>query len=267
MSRRSKSRYYHSSQAISTRFFSLSISTHHWLNSKQSHLESNSKIARKSAYSKPTSNTSKGFTFCQVSPSICPAEVNTTTILKQIVSLFIKQHSYARDNVHRVIPFNEIHILAMKTSFCGTTKLTTIIAGFSFCEVSQSICPTEASRDTTALEKYTPLSALRESHALNVPWIPPAALPLLFQPPPCTMYAASVRLSSFTKHYTEWNYTTSYLFPRTSAEPKRTLRLKQQQKYDGNDIKRPTDVLTSIPFSIRSDASDRERYKISLCSY
>lgn len=134
-------------------------------------------------------NTSEGSSFSEVSPSICPAEVYmyTATNVKE-TPLASFQTSLLRDKPPERIPllfgwsassqspkipplnaiFNE-HLMEKsrsRTSFIkpnhafikDRTYHNTASEGSSLCEVSPSICPTEAFLDTAALEEKSLLA-------------------------------------------------------------------------------------------------------------
>lgn len=232
----------------------------------------------------------RGLFLDQVSPSICPAEVfiDITAVLRKFPFLFTTQHwhpsftshTYEMSLLHPSITPIYIHEALLSTntkshiSFTMDNKKFIIIAGFSLCEVSQSICPTEAKLDTATLEKRTILAepkllrTLLAWRSLESPRFIQISATVTTPPPPPLTSVSTAQLSTIHRHYltTDGLFSSHSKVSRVAGERTRKHFTKQQQKHHGvRDGTRTAVLLTTdshqlvIRIHVKTTVSDRER--------
>lgn len=225
--------------------------------------------------------TNEGSVFCQVSPSICPAEVHidTAVILKTIPIAFLPS-SLERGNsteltmkslqsAHRHFPMSQIfnqHSMGKPIHHYRDPALFRYRQrlprhgqrGLSLCEVSPSICPTEACFDTAALENNALLVESKTPlHTETQPKVHPEK----------SLFNGCATTNETTTHSKTALIFTKHQTPRHSCDSgeRKLLRSKQNINDDDTeyvllDILVWFDVCTHSIVSI--SARDRERFQV-----
>lgn len=213
-------------------------------------------------------HSSEGYSFSQVSPSICTAEAtDAAVVLKQFVSLFTKLHWHSLSTLHILqtiqqthhnVPIDEKTHNLRKQPVCTSTSIHAIvnnttyrIVGFSLYEVSQSICPTEAIPVTAALENRTLLADPKTFHTLRTWWVhftPAAKMHTLTNYTLISDHGPSQKTASFTELLNRHRMIdVDSVHSRFTGERigKLILLSKHQPKSIVTDVTRTADRLTS----------------------